>query len=52
MMQKPEWWEWVDLDTPAGTPWILREDAPEEVIKKFDEWKRKDEENKKEGLYA
>jgi len=52
MMQKPDWWEWVKKDVPIGTPWELLEDAPDDVKAKFEEWKQKEEKNKKEGLHV
>ena len=46
MTQRPEWWEWVDLNTKVSEPLKLKDDPPEEMKEKFEEWKRKEAENK------
>ena len=50
-MSKPEWWDWVDLDTPGNEPLKLLEDAPEEIKKIFEEWKKQKTEEEAQGGY-
>jgi hypothetical protein len=38
---KPIWWEWVDLNNPSDQPIKLKDNAPEEMKKKFKEWQEK-----------
>ena len=44
MEQTPDWWEWVNRDVPSGSPKTLKDNAPEDVKKKFEEWNRKRQE--------
>ena len=41
MRQKPECWQWVDLNVPGGSPLKLKKDAPDDVKEKFNEWNQK-----------
>jgi hypothetical protein len=45
---KPIWWDWVDLNNPSDQPIKLKDNAPEEMKKKFKEWQKKREEYDKE----
>ena len=50
--QKQDWDDWVDLDAPGDEPLKLRKDAPEDIKKNFEEWKKKEAEYKKKGWYT
>ena len=43
----PDFAEWLDENQPG---WVLREDAPPEIVKKFEEYQKHDEENRKQGI--
>jgi hypothetical protein len=38
---KPDFWDWLDLSGPGGTPLKLRPNAPDEIKKSFKQWKKK-----------
>ena len=40
---------WLDLKKPASEPLELKEGAPEEVKKEFEEWKQKKPMMRKQG---
>jgi len=40
-IEKPDWWEWLELKKPVYEPMRLKDDAPEEMKKKFEEWREK-----------
>ena len=46
---KPDWWDWKETRKELGEPIRLREDAPEEIKKQFEEWQKQQEELKKMG---
>lgn len=50
MILIPKFAEWLDMEGPADEGWKLRKDAPPEVVKEFEEYKKRDEENKKMGI--
>ena len=49
--QKPEWWDWIDLDKPVDEPMRLRKEAPEDVKEKFEEWQKKKAEERAKGIW-
>ena len=50
MIQKPEWWGFVDWNEPGDGPVKLLDNAPDEMKKKFDEWKKQKAEDEKIGV--
>jgi len=42
-MQKTEWDDWRDRTRKISEPIRLRDDAPEEIKKKFEIWKKEQE---------
>ena len=50
--QKQDWDDWVNLDIPGEDPVKLRDDAPDDIKKKFEEWRKKEAEYKKKGWYV
>ena len=46
-MTMPKFAEWLDEDQPG---WVLRKDAPPEIVKEFEEYKKRDEEAEKKGI--
>ena len=48
--QKQDWDDWVDGEAPGDEPLRLRQDAPEDIKKKFEEWQKKDTEDKNNGI--
>lgn len=51
MEQKPDWWDWVELDKPVNEPMRLKVNAPEDVKIKFEEWKIRKAKERAKGLY-
>ena len=51
MTQKPIWWEWVDTKRHCNEPIKLREDAPEDMKKQFEEWKKEKEIERAKGIW-
>ena len=51
MEQKPDWWDWIELDKPVSEPIRLKEDAPEEVKKKFKEWQERKAKDREKNVY-
>ena len=51
MEQQPDWFDWIELDKPVFEPTRLKDNAPEEVQKKFEEWKKRKAEERAQGLY-
>lgn len=43
----PKFYEWLDDNKPG---WVLKKDAPPEVVKEFEEYKKRDEEAEKKGI--
>ena len=41
--QKAEWDDWRDRTRKINEPMRLRDDTPEEIKKKFEEWKKRQE---------
>jgi len=50
--QRPDWWEWINLNKSINEPLELKDNAPEDVKIKFEEWKKKKEEEQANGLWA
>ena len=46
-MTMPDFIEWLDENEPG---WVLREDAPPEIVKSFNEFLEKEKENKEKGI--
>ena len=43
-MPMPDFYEWLDENQPG---WVLRKDAPPEIVKEFEEYKKRDENARK-----
>jgi len=43
--------KWLDRDAPAWEPPKLRDDAPQEAKKEFDEWQQRKAEDKANGIW-
>ena len=44
IMPMPDFYEWLDENQPG---WALRKDAPPEIVKEFEEYKKRDEDARK-----
>jgi hypothetical protein len=51
MTQKPDWWGWVELEKPVYEPMRLKDNAPDEVKKKFEEWQKQKKEERSQRIY-
>ena len=50
-VEKPDWWSWLELDKPVYEPMRLKDDAPEEMIRKFEEWQKKKDDELAREIY-
>ena len=50
--QRPDWWEWIDLNKSIREPLKLKDNTPEDVKKKFEEWKKQKAKEEAQGLYT
>ena len=49
--QRPDWWDWLELDNPITEPMRLRKYAPEYMKKKFAEWQKIKENERAKGIW-
>jgi hypothetical protein len=51
MRSEQDWDDWIDGDAPGEEPLRLCEDAPEEIRKHFEEWKKQKAEDEANGIW-
>jgi len=49
--QRPDWWDWIELNKPIHEPMRLKDDAPEDVKRKFEEWQKRKAEERAQHIY-
>lgn len=46
-MPQPDFVDWLDDDKPG---WVLRKDAPPEIVKEYEKYMKEQEEAEKKGI--